>query len=32
MSGFTQGHFPIGSLIGNVDDNRLWGADWGILR
>ena len=32
LAGFTQGHFPIGSPIGNVDDNQLWGADWGILR
>jgi hypothetical protein len=32
LTGFTQGHFPIGSPIGNVDDNQLWGADWGILR
>jgi hypothetical protein len=32
LTGFTQGHFPIGSPIGNVNDNQLWGADWGILR
>ena len=32
LTGFTQGHFPIGSPIGNVDENQLWGADWGILR
>ena len=32
LTGFTQGHFPLGSPIGNVDDNQLWGADWGILR
>ena len=27
-----EGHFPLGSPIGNVNDNQLWGADWGILR
>jgi hypothetical protein len=32
LTGFTQGHFPHGTPIGNVDDNQLWGADWGILR
>ena len=32
LTGFTQGHFPLGSPIGNVNDNQLWGADWGILR
>jgi hypothetical protein len=32
LTGFTQGHYPHGSPIGNVDDNQLWGADWGILR
>ncbi len=32
LTGFTQGHFPLGTPIGNVNDNQLWGADWGILR
>jgi hypothetical protein len=32
LTGFTQGHFPHGTPIGNVNDNQLWGADWGILR
>ncbi len=32
LTGFTQGHYPLGTPIGNVNDNQLWGADWGILR
>jgi len=32
LTGFSQGHYPLGTPIGNVNDNQLWGADWGILR
>jgi hypothetical protein len=35
MSG-VRGHVlaaaALGTPIGNVNDNQLWGADWGILR
>lgn len=31
LTGFSQGHFPLGTPIGNVNSNQLWGADFGIL-
>ena len=29
LTGFSHGR---GSPIGSVQDNQLWGADWGVLR
>ena len=29
LTGFSHGP---GSPIGSVQDNQLWGADWGVLR
>ena len=29
---FLPGHWPLGTPIGTVQDNQLWGADFGILR
>jgi hypothetical protein len=31
LTGFSQG-FPPGPELGTVDDNQLWGADFGVLR
>ena len=31
LSGFSQG-FPPGPELGTVDDNQLWGADFGVLN
>jgi hypothetical protein len=32
LTGFSQGNTPLGNPIGNVNDNQLWGADFGILK
>ena len=29
LTGFSHGR---GTPIGSVQDNQLWGADWGVLR
>jgi hypothetical protein len=29
LTGFSHG---FGSPIGSVQDNQLWGTDWGVLR
>jgi hypothetical protein len=31
LTGFSQGNVPLGTPIGNVNSNQLWGADFGIL-
>jgi hypothetical protein len=31
ITGFSQG-FPPGPELGTVDDNQLWGADFGVLK
>jgi hypothetical protein len=32
LTGFSQGNVPLGQPIGNVNDNQLWGADFGVLH
>ena len=32
LTGFSQGNVPLGTPIGNVNSNQLWGADTGILK
>ena len=32
LTGFSQGNTPLGTPIGNVNSNQLWGADFGILK
>jgi hypothetical protein len=31
ITGFSHG-FPPGPILGSVDDNQLWGADFGVLK
>lgn len=32
LTGFSQGNSPLGTPIGNVNSNQLFGADFGILK
>ena len=32
LTGFSQGNTPLGTPIGNVNTDQLWGASFGILH